>query len=245
MNKDLFIYGHEGEEAYKVDPSTVEGQVEGLSAKLQGLRDDVNAKVIYVNSVNNITVEGISVPELSEGQVVAIYNAIVNKQMVIVKSVDNSGHFVITQADALNGEISVVLIYYASALITYTTTAHGVEVSVQALGGGGGGGEKLYFQKVWIGEGMLERPQEFYIYTTKSTALTWADLNLERNTDNFAKTIKKVMIFDETGPIVISECIVATNIDGQYHFAYDIAGTRKVFTGYDFFNFEVKQIREI
>lgn len=148
MNKDLFIYGHEGEEAYKVDPSTVEGQVEGLSAKLQGLRDDVNAKVIYVNSVRNVTVEGISVPELSEGQVLAIYNAIVNKQMVVVKSVDNSGHFVITQADALNGEISVVLIYYASALITYTTTAQGVEVSVQALGGGGGGGGGWYLHKI-------------------------------------------------------------------------------------------------
>lgn len=256
MDKKLYVWGMEGREEGKINPETTKSQVIDLDATLselatniQSVEDEltseIDAKIINVQSVGNVTVEGISVPSLSEGQVIAIHNAIVNKQMAIVNSVDGTGHFVVNQADSLNNEISVEFVYYATALVTYTVDNHSVVVSVKKFESGGGGGEKLYFQKVWIGEGMLERPQEFYIYTTKSTALTWFDLNLERNSDNFAKNIKKVMIFDETGPIVISECIVATNIDGQYHFAYDIAGTRKVFTGYDFFNFEVKQIREI
>lgn len=188
MDKKLYVWGMEGREEGKINPETTKSQVIDLDATLQELAtniqsvedeltSEIDAKIINVQSVGNVTVEGISVPSLSEGQVIAIHNAIVNKQMAIVNSVDGTGHFVVNQADSLNNEISVEFVYYATALVTYTVDNHSVVVSVKKFesggGGGGGGGGKVYCRKI---NGSFTRPVgpvgETYYYISRSIITT-------------------------------------------------------------------------
>lgn len=78
------------------------------------------AAALITHSESDVTVEGFSVPALTAGQVIAAYNAVVAGRGCIVVDKDDVGHFFVNQADSLNGDITVEILFYSYMLVAYT-----------------------------------------------------------------------------------------------------------------------------
>lgn len=75
---------------------------------------------LQVQSANNTTVGGYQVPELTVEQVTQAYNAVVTGRGCIIIDHDETMHAYVNQADALNGELSIGILFYSYMLLTYT-----------------------------------------------------------------------------------------------------------------------------
>lgn len=88
---------------------------------------------LMVGSESDITVEGYSVPALTAEQVTAAYNAVVAGRGCIVVDKDDIGHFFVNQADSLNGDITIEILFYSYMLVAYTLSGDTVSVEGHVL----------------------------------------------------------------------------------------------------------------
>lgn len=84
---------------------------------------------LMVQSANNTTVGGFQVPELTGEQVQQAYNAVVAGRGCIIVDHDETMHAYVNQADALNGELSIGILFYSSMLLTYTLSGDSVTIT--------------------------------------------------------------------------------------------------------------------
>lgn len=91
------------------------------------------ARALIIKSAQDETIDGIVVPGLDVDQVTAAYNAIVGGRGAIVESADGTAHCYVNQADNLNDELSIGILYYSTALVTYTIDADAVVITAKSL----------------------------------------------------------------------------------------------------------------
>lgn len=104
----------------------------GLSEILNEIIDlipEMPETVLMVQSANNTTVGGFSVPALTVEQVQQAYNAVVAGRGCIIIDKDETMHAYVNQADALNDELSIAILFYSSLILTYTITGGAVVIT--------------------------------------------------------------------------------------------------------------------
>lgn len=84
---------------------------------------------LMVQSANDTTVGGYQVPELTAEQVQEAYNAVVSGRGCIIVDHDEKMHAYVNQADALNDELSIGILFYSSMLLTYTLSGETVTIT--------------------------------------------------------------------------------------------------------------------
>lgn len=84
---------------------------------------------LMVQSANDTTVGGYQVPELTAEQVTLAYNAVVAGRGCIIVDHDEKMHAYVNQADALNDELSIGILFYSSMLLTYTLSGETVTIT--------------------------------------------------------------------------------------------------------------------
>lgn len=84
---------------------------------------------LMVQSANNTTVGGYSVPTLTAEQVTQAYNAVVTGRGCIIIDHDETMHAYVNQADALNDELSIGILFYSYMLLTYTVSGDSVVIT--------------------------------------------------------------------------------------------------------------------
>lgn len=85
--------------------------------------------VLMLQSENNTTVGGYSVPSLTVEQVQQAYNAVVTGRGCIIIDKDELMHAYVNQADQLNDELSIAILYYSSLILTYTISNDSVVIT--------------------------------------------------------------------------------------------------------------------
>lgn len=114
-----------------VGDSTIE---EPISISVGQLKEYISAvcKALLITSDSYVTVSGVSTPSLSVDQVTQAYNAVVSGRGAIVIDKDETAHCYVNQADALNDDISINILYY-NILTTYTVEGSSVTVTAKNL----------------------------------------------------------------------------------------------------------------
>lgn len=108
--------------------------VETLSDVLDLIEESSSAAGLIVEAETNRSVNGYLVPDLTVDQVTAIYNAVVAAKPVTVTDATGKFHLVVDQADSLNGELCIGMIYYDVMLLTYEISGNRVDISFTKLG---------------------------------------------------------------------------------------------------------------
>lgn len=117
--------------------SKIEGQGNQIDAGsalpeiLRGILDLVSEQVgaLFVQSNRNTTVGGYQVPELTAEQVTQAYNAVVTGRGCVIVDHDETMHAYVNQADALNDELSIGILFYSYMLLTYTHSGDSVIIT--------------------------------------------------------------------------------------------------------------------
>lgn len=120
--------------------SRVEGQGNqvdtgtALPVVLRGIIDLIPAvpepqTALMVQSESNTTVGGYQVPALSVEQVQQAYNAVVTGRGCIIVDHDETMHAYVNQADRLNDELSIGILFYSYMLLTYTISGDAVVIT--------------------------------------------------------------------------------------------------------------------
>lgn len=120
--------------------SRVEGQGNqvdtgtALPTVLRGIIDLIPAvpepqTALMVQSESNTTVGGYQVPALSVEQVQQAYNAVVTGRGCIIVDHDETMHAYVNQADRLNDELSIGILFYSYMLLTYTISGDAVVIT--------------------------------------------------------------------------------------------------------------------
>lgn len=84
---------------------------------------------LMLQSVSNTTVGGYSVPLLTVDQVTQAYNAVVAGRGCIIVDHDETMHAYVNQADRLNNELSICILFYSTLLLTYTIVDSAVTIT--------------------------------------------------------------------------------------------------------------------
>lgn len=102
-----------------------------LPAILRGIIELIPEPVadLMVQSANNTTVGGYQVPQLTAEQVTQAYNAVVTGRGCIIVDHDETMHAYVNQADALNNELSIGILFYSYMLLTYTLSGDSVVIT--------------------------------------------------------------------------------------------------------------------
>lgn len=88
---------------------------------------------LMVQSESNTTISGFSVPSLTAEQVEQAYNAVVTGRGCIIVDKDELMHAYANQADQLNDELSIGILYYSSLVLTYTLSGDSVTITAVEL----------------------------------------------------------------------------------------------------------------
>lgn len=88
---------------------------------------------LVVHSSANVTAGGYSVPKLTADNVVNAYNSVIAGKAVIITDKDETMHAFVNQADSLNDEVSIGILYYSYALLTYTLSGDNVAITVKEI----------------------------------------------------------------------------------------------------------------
>lgn len=107
--------------------STLPAILRGIIDLIPTIPEPVAA--LMVQSANNTTVGGFQVPELTGEQVQQAYNAVVAGRGCIIVDHDETMHAYVNQADALNDELSIGILFYSSMLLTYTLSGDSVTIT--------------------------------------------------------------------------------------------------------------------
>lgn len=128
------------EQILQMIASRVEGQGNqvdtgtALPTVLRGIIDLIPAvpepqTALMVQSESNTTVGGYQVPALSVEQVQQAYNAVVTGRGCIIVDHDETMHAYVNQADRLNDELSIGILFYSYMLLTYTISGDAVVIT--------------------------------------------------------------------------------------------------------------------
>lgn len=107
--------------------STLPAILDGIIDLIPTVPEPVAA--LMVQSANNTTVGGYQVPELTAVQVTQAYNAVVTGRGCIIIDHDETMHAYVNQADALNNELSIGILFYSYMLLTYTVSGDSVVIT--------------------------------------------------------------------------------------------------------------------
>lgn len=107
--------------------STLPAILRGIIGLIPAAPEPVAA--LMIQSANNTTVGGYQVPALSADQVTQAYNAVVTGRGCIIVDYDETMHAYVNQADALNDELSIGILFYSSMLLTYTLSGDSVTIT--------------------------------------------------------------------------------------------------------------------
>ncbi len=116
----------------QIDASSV------LPAILNGIMDLIPSIpdpecALMVQSENYTTAGAYQVPALSVEQVTAAYNAVVGGRGCIIVDKDENMHAFVNQADNLNDELSIGILFYSSLVLTYTISSDAVVITYVEL----------------------------------------------------------------------------------------------------------------
>lgn len=103
-----------------------------LPEVLQGILDLIPPApetALLIQSENNTTVGGYQVPSLTVEQVTQAYNAVAGGRGCIITDKDETMHVYANQADHLNDELSIGILYYSTLLLTYTISNDSVVIT--------------------------------------------------------------------------------------------------------------------
>lgn len=105
-----------------------------LANILNGLLDLIgNAHAVIIQSTANTTAGGYQVPVLTPEDVTHAYNAVTSGRGAIIVDKDEVMHAFVNQADALNGELSIGILFYSYMLLTYTLTDNAVTITTTPI----------------------------------------------------------------------------------------------------------------
>lgn len=90
---------------------------------------DTPETVLMIQSERNTTVGGYQVPELTAEQVQQAYNAVVTGRGCIIIDHNETMHAYVNQADQLNDELSIGILFYSSLILTYTLSDSAVTIT--------------------------------------------------------------------------------------------------------------------
>ncbi len=105
-----------------------------LPAILRGIMDLIPevpepVAALMVQSEGNTTIGGYQVPLLTVEQVTQAYNAVVSGRGCIIVDYDETMHAYVNQADRLNDELSIGILFYSYMLLTYTLSGDAVVIT--------------------------------------------------------------------------------------------------------------------
>lgn len=84
---------------------------------------------LLIQSEGDATVSEYAVPSLTAEQVQQAYNAVVAGRGCIIVDHDEKMHAYVNQADALNDEISIAILFYSTLILTYTLSNGAVTIT--------------------------------------------------------------------------------------------------------------------
>ena len=88
---------------------------------------------LMLQSEMNTTAGGYQVPALTAEQVQQAYNAVVSGRGCIIIDHDETMHAYVNQADQLNDELSIGILFYSSLILTYTLSGDAVTITYVEL----------------------------------------------------------------------------------------------------------------
>ena len=94
---------------------------------------DIVLSSLMIKSTANVSAGGYQGPQLTAEQVTSAYNAVVSGRGATIVDKDGVGHFVVNQADSLNDEVSIEIVFYNYMLLTYTLEGNNVTLSTKTL----------------------------------------------------------------------------------------------------------------
>lgn len=107
--------------------STLPAILHGIMDLIPEIPEPVAA--LMVQSVGNTTIGGYQVPMLTAEQVTQAYNAVVSGRGCIIVDHDETMHAYVNQADRLNDELSIGILFYSYMLLTYTLSGDAVVIT--------------------------------------------------------------------------------------------------------------------
>lgn len=88
---------------------------------------------LMIQSAGNTTAGTYQVPALTAEQVQQAYNAVVTGRGCIIVDHDETMHAYVNQADQLNDELSIGILFYSSLVLTYTLSGDAVTITYVEL----------------------------------------------------------------------------------------------------------------
>lgn len=88
---------------------------------------------LMIQSAGNTTAGSYQVPALTVEQVQQAYNAVVSGRGCIIVDHDETMHAYVNQADQLNDELSIGILFYSSLVLTYTISSDAVVITYVEL----------------------------------------------------------------------------------------------------------------
>lgn len=107
--------------------STLPAILDGIIDLIPTIPEPVAA--LMVQSDNDTTVGGYQVPALTAEQVTQAYNAVATGRGCIIVDKNETMHAYVNQADALNDELSIGILFYSYMLLTYTVSGDSVIIT--------------------------------------------------------------------------------------------------------------------
>lgn len=142
-------------------------QINGVTLSGNKTSDDLGIKdTVQISVAGTTTVEGYSVPNPTDEEVTAIYNAVVAGNSVQVVDV-NDVYYQVLQVDSVDGAINIELLHFGELSLLYTLENDTVTVTGKKIGGSG-----------------LPDPtgHSGQFLTTDGTDASWAAVNALQNT---------------------------------------------------------------
>lgn len=121
-NKTLAVCVQQGETYYMY-------AYDQMTMDIANVVKSIVPSVLILQSENDTTVGGYAVPALTVEQVEQAYNAVVTGRGCIIIDHEEKMHAYVNQADALNDELSIAILFYSSLILTYTISGDTVVVT--------------------------------------------------------------------------------------------------------------------
>lgn len=86
-----------------------------------------------VRAENNTEVNGYQIPQLTEEQILSIYNAVVTGRIVVISDKNDMMHFVVNQVDSVSDSICVCVMYFDIMVLSYHDDG---TIDYKLIGGG-------------------------------------------------------------------------------------------------------------
>lgn len=92
-----------------------------------------NSKAEIIHADTDTSVNNYLVPDLTVDQVIKAYNDVVAGRGVIITNSTDMMHCYVNQADVINDEVSIMILYYDTMLLTYTVSGDTVDITYKVI----------------------------------------------------------------------------------------------------------------